>query len=191
MNTSEVGTAAVPATARALSRRALLRETDLVAVPPVGWKESHPCRCPRRCVCRSCSARSLTDADGTSAAFTPTCSANHIPPFLKNYDAIKAKGVDAVYVVSCNDMFVQSAWGRVLHTSDKIAFLSDTSLTWLAAAGLTQDLSHVGFGAVRQFYSHLRSITDQVDRPRGPPDSLSLSTTSRWVPALARAPQAL
>ena len=92
-----------------------------------------------------------------TVAFTPTCSANHIPPFLKNIDAIKAKGepramltfgqsltrwavgVDEVYVVSCNDMFVVSAWGRVLKCSDKIAFLSDTTLTWLKAAGLTQD----------------------------------------------------
>ncbi|KAL8291854.1 hypothetical protein RQP46_002112 [Phenoliferia psychrophenolica] len=83
---------------------------------------------------------------GVPGAFTPTCSVNHLPPYLEKYDELKSKGVDAVYCIASNDVFVMSAWGRVLHTSDKVTCISDSALTWLDAAGLSQDLSHVGFG---------------------------------------------
>ncbi|KAK4057213.1 peroxiredoxin type-2 [Microbotryomycetes sp. JL221] len=79
-------------------------------------------------------------------AFTPTCTANHIPPFLEKIDQLKSKGVDQVYVIASNDVFVMSAFVRALKTSDKIAGLADSTLTWLDKAGLSQDLSAVGFG---------------------------------------------
>jgi alkyl hydroperoxide reductase 1 len=53
-------------------------------------------------------------------AFTPTCHANHLPGFVKQYDALKAKGVDVVAVVAANDAFVMSAWGRVSGLQDKV-----------------------------------------------------------------------
>ncbi|KAK4705109.1 alkyl hydroperoxide reductase 1, partial [Phenoliferia sp. Uapishka_3] len=83
---------------------------------------------------------------GVPGAFTPTCSVNHLPPYLEKFDEIKAKGVDAVYCIASNDVFVMSAWGRVLKTGAKVQCISDSSLAWLDAAGLSQDLSHVGFG---------------------------------------------
>ncbi|ORY57998.1 Redoxin [Leucosporidium creatinivorum] len=83
---------------------------------------------------------------GVPGAFTPTCSENHLPPYVQAYDQFKAKGVDAIYCIASNDVFVMSAWGRALHTTDKVTTIADSSLAWLKAAGLTQDLSHVGFG---------------------------------------------
>lgn len=71
---------------------------------------------------------------------------NHLPPYIKAYDEFKAKGVDAIYCLASNDVFVMSAWGRSLHTADKVTTIADSSLAWLKATGLTQDLSHVGFG---------------------------------------------
>ncbi|KAK4051382.1 peroxiredoxin type-2 [Microbotryomycetes sp. JL201] len=79
-------------------------------------------------------------------AFTPTCTANHIPPYLEKIDQLKAKGVDQVYVIASNDVFVMSAFVRALKTADKIGGLADSNLTWLEKAGLVQDLSAVGFG---------------------------------------------
>jgi len=76
---------------------------------------------------------------GVPGAFTPTCSANHLPPYLENFDQFKAKGVDAIYVVASNDVFVMSAWGRALKAGDKIGALADPTLSWLKPAGLTQD----------------------------------------------------
>lgn len=72
-------------------------------------------------------------------AFTPTCSANHLPPYLEKFDEFKSKGVDAIYVLASNDVFVMSAWGRALHAGDKIGALADPTLAWLKPAGLTQD----------------------------------------------------
>ena len=65
---------------------------------------------------------------------------------MQKIDELKQKGVDQVYVVASNDVFVTSAWGFALHLKDKIVPLSDGTLTWLEKAGLVQDLSHVGFG---------------------------------------------
>ncbi|GAA6058956.1 hypothetical protein JCM10212_002908 [Sporobolomyces blumeae] len=79
-------------------------------------------------------------------SFTPTCTANHIPPFIASAQDLKAKGIHEIYVLSSNDVFVQSAWGRALGARDDVTFISDSSLKWLKEAGLSQDLSHVGFG---------------------------------------------
>lgn len=73
------------------------------------------------------------------SAVTPTCSENHLPPYVEAADKFKSKGVADVYVVASNDVFVVSAWGRALHTTDKVKPIADSSLAWLKAAGLTQD----------------------------------------------------
>ncbi|KAM0751607.1 Redoxin [Meredithblackwellia eburnea MCA 4105] len=83
---------------------------------------------------------------GVPGAFTPTCTANHLPPYIEAYEQFKSKGVDAIYCVASNDTFVMSAWGRVLKTTDKVTTISDSTLAWLDAADLSQDLSKVGFG---------------------------------------------
>ncbi|EDR09865.1 peroxiredoxin [Laccaria bicolor S238N-H82] len=79
-------------------------------------------------------------------AFTPTCHANHLPGYLQNYDAFKAKGVDVIAVVAANDAFVMSGWGRFEGVKDKILTLTDTDAKWSASLGLDKDLSAAGLG---------------------------------------------
>ncbi|KAI0777426.1 Redoxin [Trametes elegans] len=79
-------------------------------------------------------------------AFTPSCHANHIPPYLAKVDEIKAKGVDVVAVVSANDPFVLSGWARILGFGDKILALSDPDAKWASKLGLSVDLSGAGIG---------------------------------------------
>ncbi|KAK9241230.1 Redoxin [Lipomyces kononenkoae] len=74
-------------------------------------------------------------------AFTPTCTANHIPPFVEKFAALKSKGVDAVIVLSANDPFVQSAFGKALGVTDEnFIFASDPAATFSKSAGLSLDL---------------------------------------------------
>jgi peroxiredoxin len=83
---------------------------------------------------------------GLPGAFTPTCSAQHVPGYLKNYDALKAKGVDEIWCVSVNDAFVMGAWAKDQHVEGKIRMLGDGSATWTKALGLELDLSAKNFG---------------------------------------------
>ncbi|OJT06003.1 hypothetical protein TRAPUB_3190 [Trametes pubescens] len=86
-------------------------------------------------------------------AFTPTCHANHLPPFLQKYDEFKAKGVDVIAVIAANDAFVLSGWARFLGLKDKIIALSDPNAKWSAQLGLSQDLSAVDFGTRTKRYA--------------------------------------
>lgn len=83
---------------------------------------------------------------GLPGAFTPTCSAQHVPGYLKNYDALKAKGVDEIWCVSVNDAFVMGAWAKDQHAEGKIRMMGDGSATWTKALGLELDLSAKNFG---------------------------------------------
>jgi peroxiredoxin len=83
---------------------------------------------------------------GLPGAFTPTCSAQHVPGYLKNYDALKAKGVDEIWCVSVNDAFVMGAWAKDQHVEGKIRMLGDGSAIWTKALGLELDLSARNFG---------------------------------------------
>ena len=78
-------------------------------------------------------------------AFTPTCSNNHLPGFVKNADAIKAKGIDTIAVTGVNDVFVMNAWKKA-SGSDDIEFLADGSAAWAKAVGITADLTERGLG---------------------------------------------
>ena len=84
-------------------------------------------------------------------AFTPTCHKNHLPGFVKNADAIKAKGVDTIAVTGVNDAFVMDAWKRA-SSGDAIEFLADGSGNWAKAVGLTADLTERGLGVRSQRY---------------------------------------
>ncbi|CDK27722.1 unnamed protein product [Kuraishia capsulata CBS 1993] len=79
-------------------------------------------------------------------AFTPTCTANHIPPFVEKIGELKAKGVDDVVILSANDAFVQAAWGKALGAKDELIFASDPLASLSAELGFTLDLSSNGFG---------------------------------------------
>jgi peroxiredoxin len=85
-------------------------------------------------------------------AFTPTCHRNHLPGFVKNAAAIKAKGVDTIAVTGVNDVFVMDAWKKA-SGGDAIEFLADGSGHWAKAIGLTVDLSERGLGMRSQRYA--------------------------------------
>jgi peroxiredoxin len=86
-------------------------------------------------------------------AFTPTCSAKHLPGFVQNADAIKAKGVDAIACVSVNDAFVMGAWGEQQKVGDKIMMLADGNGDLTKALGLELDGSRFGMGKRSQRFA--------------------------------------
>ena len=95
-------------------------------------------------------------------AFTSTCSNMHLPGYLQNLDAIKAKGVDAVAVTGVNDMFVMEAWKRATGADGKIEFLADGNAEFAKAIDLTFDGSVAGLGLRSRRYSML--VEDGVVR---------------------------
>jgi peroxiredoxin len=86
-------------------------------------------------------------------AFTPTCHRNHLPGFLNNADAIKAKGVDTIAVTGVNDVFVMDAWKKSTGADGKIEFLADGSADFAKAIGLSLDASAGGLGIRSKRYS--------------------------------------
>ena len=95
-------------------------------------------------------------------AFTPTCSARHVPGFVALADELKAAGVDEIWCVSVNDAFVMGAWGREQKTAGKLRMMADGSADFARATGLTLDLSARGMGLRSQRYSML--VQDGVVR---------------------------
>lgn len=86
-------------------------------------------------------------------AFTPTCTLNHLPGFIENADAIKAKGVDEIAVIAVNDPFVMQAWAEHSGGMDKIHFLADWDAALTKAMELDADLSVAGLGVRSSRYS--------------------------------------
>jgi len=83
---------------------------------------------------------------GLPGAYTPTCSAKHVPSYLANYDKLKAKGVDEIWCISVNDAFVMGAWGRDQKATGKIRMMADGSAEYARKLGLEQDLTAGGMG---------------------------------------------
>ncbi|WAC73639.1 peroxiredoxin [Roseateles sp. SL47] len=88
-------------------------------------------------------------------AFTPTCSAQHVPGYVAAAGDFKAAGVDEIWCVSVNDAFVMGAWGRDQKTAGKVRMMADGSATFTQATGLTLDLAARGMGLRSQRYSML------------------------------------
>jgi peroxiredoxin len=88
-------------------------------------------------------------------AFTPTCSAKHVPGYVTHFDALKKAGVDEIWCVSVNDAFVMGAWARDQHTTGKVRMLGDGSADFTKATGLTLDLTARGMGLRSNRYSML------------------------------------
>ena len=86
-------------------------------------------------------------------AFTPTCSAQHLPGFVEKADEIRARGVDTIACVSVNDAFVMDAWGKAQGVGDKISMLADGNGDFAKALGLDFDGSGIGFGIRSQRYA--------------------------------------
>ena len=92
---------------------------------------------------------------GLPGAFTPTCSAKHVPSYLQNYEALKSKGVDEIWCVSVNDPFVMGAWGRDQKTGSRIRMMADGSADYTRKLGLELDLTARGMGVRCQRFSML------------------------------------
>jgi len=88
-------------------------------------------------------------------AYTPTCSAKHVPGYVENAEALKAAGVDEIWCVSVNDAFVMGAWGRDQRTAGKVRMMADGSADFAKATGLTLDLTTRGMGLRSNRYSML------------------------------------
>ena len=88
-------------------------------------------------------------------AFTPTCTARHVPSFRDNADALKAKGVDEIVCISVNDPFVMKAWGDSLNVEGKVSMLGDWSGEFCKGADLTMDGSGAGLGIRGKRFSML------------------------------------
>ncbi len=88
-------------------------------------------------------------------AFTPTCSARHVPGYIAQAEALRAAGVDEIWCLSVNDAFVMGAWARDQQTADTVRMLADGSGAFAQATGLTLDLSARGMGVRSARYSML------------------------------------
>ncbi len=88
-------------------------------------------------------------------AYTPTCSAKHVPSYVDKFDELKAAGVDEIWCVSVNDAFVMGAWAREQKTGAKVRMLADGSADFTKATGLTLDLTSRGMGLRSNRYSML------------------------------------
>jgi peroxiredoxin len=88
-------------------------------------------------------------------AFTPTCSAKHLPGFVQHAEKIKAKGIDTIACLSVNDAFVMDAWGKAQNTGEKILMLADGNGDFSKAVGLTMDGTGYGMGLRASRYAML------------------------------------
>ena len=88
-------------------------------------------------------------------AFTPTCSAKHVPGYLEKFNELKAAGINEIWCLSVNDAFVMGAWAREQKTEGKVRMLGDGSAAFAQATGLTLDMSARGMGLRSNRYSML------------------------------------
>ncbi|HUD91851.1 peroxiredoxin [Sphingobium sp.] len=86
-------------------------------------------------------------------AFTPTCSAKHLPGFIEKAEDLKAKGVDEIACTAVNDAFVMGAWGKSAGAEGKVTMLADGNGDFAQAVGLTMDGSKFGLGTRGQRFS--------------------------------------
>jgi len=92
---------------------------------------------------------------GLPGAYTPTCSAQHVPGYLRNLEALRARKVDEVWCVAVNDGFVMAAWGKDQHAIGKVRMLGDGSADFTKKVGLETNLTKHGMGVRSQRYSML------------------------------------
>ena len=92
---------------------------------------------------------------GLPGAYTPTCSAKHVPGYIENASKLNAKGVDEIWCISVNDAFVMGAWGRDQKATGTVRMMADGSADFTKALGLEFDLTAKGMGIRSQRYSML------------------------------------
>ena len=92
---------------------------------------------------------------GLPGAFTPTCSAKHVPGYVANFDKLKGKGIDEIWCISVNDAFVMGAWARDQKSHGKVRMFADGAADYTRKLGLETDLTARGMGMRSQRYSML------------------------------------
>jgi peroxiredoxin len=117
-------------------------------------------------------------------AFTPTCSAKHLPGFVQNADAIKAKGVDTVACIAVNDAFVMGAWGKDQGCDGKVTMLADGSGTFAKAMGLELDVTARGLGVRSQRYALIAENGKVTHLAVEPPGGFDVSRAENILNAL-------
>jgi peroxiredoxin len=102
-------------------------------------------------------------------AFTPTCSARHLPGFVDQADALKAKGIDEIACTAVNDAFVMAAWGKSAGVTDEVTMLADGNGEFAKAIGLEMDGSKFGMGLRAQRYSMIVNdgVVEQLNVEQG------------------------
>jgi len=92
---------------------------------------------------------------GLPGAFTPTCSAKHVPGYVQHFDDLHAKGIDEVWCISVNDVWVMGAWGRDQHAFGKVRMLADGQADYTKKLGLELDMTGRGWGTRARRYAML------------------------------------
>jgi peroxiredoxin len=117
-------------------------------------------------------------------AFTPTCSAKHLPGYIQHSDMLKSKGIDTIACVSVNDAFVMGAWGDAQGAGDKVMMLADGNGEFTHALGLGFDASKFGMGRRSQRYSMV--VDDGVVKALNiePPGAFEVSSADHMVALL-------
>jgi len=115
---------------------------------------------------------------GLPGAFTPTCSAKHVPGYVQNADGLRAKGVDEIWCISVNDAFVMGAWGREQKSTGIVRMMADGNAAFTKALGLDADFSKHGMGTRSQRYSMLveDGVVKQLNVEQGGFDVSSAET---------------
>jgi peroxiredoxin len=117
-------------------------------------------------------------------AFTPTCSAKHLPGFVKNADALKAKGVDTIACMAVNDVFVMNAWGQSSDAAGKVEMLADGNGEYARALGLEFDAQKFGMGTRSKRFSIIvdDGIVKQINLE--PPGEFGVSSAEKALEQL-------
>jgi peroxiredoxin len=106
---------------------------------------------------------------GLPGAYTPTCSAQHVPGYVQHAAELKAKGVDEIWCISVNDAFVMGAWGRDQKATGTIRMMADGNAAYSKALGLDADFTKFGMGTRSQRYSMLvdNGVVTQLNIEQG------------------------
>ncbi len=118
-------------------------------------------------------------------AFTPTCSARHLPGYVENAAAMKAKGVDEIVCVSVNDAFVMNAWGKSAGAGDNVTMIADGNGDFSKALGLTFDGSAFGMGVRGQRFSMIIKDGVVTELNIEPPGAFGVSSAEHLMGQLA------
>ena len=121
---------------------------------------------------------------GVPGAFTPTCSARHLPGFVENAESFRAKGVDAVACVAVNDAFVMNAWAKDQQVDQKLVMLADGSGAFTKAMGLELDLVGRGMGVRSQRFALIAENGKVTHLAVEPPGGFDVSKAESVLAAL-------